>query len=48
MQPSERETLLAALQDMRELAESRKLEIERLSRQLDELVRLAAAQNEQL
>jgi transposase len=40
--------LTAALEDARALAESRRLELVTMSRQLDELLRLAAMQNEQL
>ena len=40
--------LQVALEDSRALAESRRLEIVQLGRQLDEILRLAALQNEQL
>ena len=40
--------LEAALQEARALAESRRLELVKMSAQLDELLHLAASQNEQL
>ena len=40
--------LRAALEDAKALAESRRLELVKMSSQLDELLRLAAMQNEQL